>query len=907
MKNNILIRVAVYMSLILILESSVPVFGMDRITDTTDDLVITDIVETDAEDIIVSDDEKTVDVVDPTGVDDDGDDVIVESEIFTLDVNDPEGISENNIASGSYGDVTWVIRDDGTLIVEGTGEFKANAGDEAPWYEWRDSIESAEIKLNGTKKLSLLLHDMSNLVSVDLSGMETSKATDMHRMFWECEKIENLDLSGFDTSNVTFMLGMFESCSSLKALDLSNFDTSYVSSMNSMFNGCYSLKTLNVRSFNTSNVTDMAYIFKDCRSLETLDVSGFDLTTITDTLGMFMNCASLKSLDVSSFNTSNITGMDYMFYGCSSLKTLDVSSFDTSSVEHTTVMFAECENLTKLDLSTFDTSNVTKMLGMFRDCNSLEALDISSFDTSNVTDMSEMFQNCENLLELDLSKFDSSSVTDTSFMLDNCKSLNMLKVPLNLKTIVYLPATYIKRDDHDTEYTELPQDVITSFIIVKKYDVNVLGVTIVDPPAEINVEGRRALAARIVPGNAINQAVTWTSSAPDIASINQSGIVTGISPGTAIITVKTVDGGYTDTCKITVKNLHVSVNGISISPLTKSIRVGEEFDIDVSVTPADAEDKTCTWSSSDETVATVDEKGTVTGISLGEAEITAKTNDGGFEAVCIVTVTKEVENEKEMENGDKIDFEVTDQTGSLKLHVEDTKAAPLQALINADDTLREYKEIEYYDIYLTDENDDEVTGFGKCTVYIPLQSKMIPYKDSIRVVTILDNEIDDSIESSLVTRDGIEFVKFTTPHFTYFAVMCGDFIHNTLNDDNNKKDDNKKDDNGNKSIDTIGGFINTTINDTSKSTTKSSSSGSSSASSSGSSSGSSESSSSGGTVSDILKVETRSSSKTPAYSQVNTSAEAGSLSDKSDKSSDKAGSSRAKDPVPKTGDRKWYK
>ncbi len=718
MKNNKLIRVAVYMSLILILESSVPAFGMDMITDTTDDLVITDIVETDAEDIIVSDEKNTVDVVDPIGVDDTGDDVVVESEIFTLDVNDPEGISENNIASGSYGDVTWVIRDDGTLIVEGTGEFKANSEDEAPWYEWRYAIKDAEINLAGTKDLSKLMHDLFKLNRVDLSGLDTSDTTDMHRMFMGCSTLEKLDLSGLDTSNVT------------------------------------------------------------------------------DMQEMFFNCTSLKSLNLSGINTSNVTNMGNIFYNCSLLDTIDVSGFDTSKVVNMADMFCECHSLTSLD--------------------------ISGFDTSSVTDMQGMFSGCWNLTELDLSKFSTSKAERIYSMLDDCNSLKNVWVPVNLNLEVELPSTFLKKDKLSEEYTKLPMNVTESFEIVRSDSI-------------------------------------------------------------------------------------VRVEGVSVNPPSMEMLVGGSLSVSAIVTPKDAFDPSCTWTSSDETVAAVDEKGTVTGIKFGSAKITATTNDGGFSAVCAVTVTKEVENEKEMENGDKIDFEVTDQTGSLKLHVEDTKALPLQVLINSDDTLRDYKEIEYYDIYLTDENDDEVTGFGKCTVYIPLQSKMIPYKNNIRVVSILDNEIDDSIESSLITRDGIKFVKFTTPHFTYFAVMCGNFIHNTLNDDDNKKDDNKKDDNGNKSIDTIGGFINTTINDTSKSTTKSSSSGSSSASSSGSSSGSSESSSSGGTVSDILKVETRSSSKTPAYSQVNTSAEAGSLSDKSDKSSDKAGSSRAKDPVPKTGDRKWYK
>lgn len=78
--------------------------------------------------------------------------------------------------------------------------------------------------------------------SLDLSGLDTSRVTDMSCMFRGCERLECVDLSSFDTSRVTNMNAMFEGCSSLRGLDLSGFDASQVKRMKAMFRGCTSLK-----------------------------------------------------------------------------------------------------------------------------------------------------------------------------------------------------------------------------------------------------------------------------------------------------------------------------------------------------------------------------------------------------------------------------------------------------------------------------------------------------------------------------------------------------------------------------------------------------------------------------------------------------------------------------------------
>ena len=86
----------------------------------------------------------------------------------------------------------------------------------------------------------------ASLASLDLSGLDTSRATDVGGMFSGCSSLPSLDLSGWDTSRVTRMDFMFSGCAALPSLDLSGWDTSGVEGMWGMFLGCSSLSSLAV-------------------------------------------------------------------------------------------------------------------------------------------------------------------------------------------------------------------------------------------------------------------------------------------------------------------------------------------------------------------------------------------------------------------------------------------------------------------------------------------------------------------------------------------------------------------------------------------------------------------------------------------------------------------------------------
>ena len=300
------------------------------------------------------------------------------------------------------GTCQWMIDSNGCLIIEPqsgeTGELEDWTGSEAPWLEYKSSIASATIK-------------------------KTVIAKTTQKAFYGCESLRSIDLSGLDASRATSMTSMFDGCSSLASLDLSSFDTSSVTSMYCMFRGCSSLSSLDLSGLDASSVTSMSFMFYGCSSLASLDLPGLGASSVTDASWMFYGCSSLASLDLSGLGASKTTSMYCMFRGCSSLSSLDLSGLGASSVTDVRGMFYGCSSLSSLDLSPLDTSRATNMSFMFSGCSGLSSLDLSSFGTSRVTDMSFMFSGCSGLSSLDLSSFDTSSVTDMSGMLSDCSSL----------------------------------------------------------------------------------------------------------------------------------------------------------------------------------------------------------------------------------------------------------------------------------------------------------------------------------------------------------------------------------------------------------------------------------------------------------------------------------------------------
>ena len=420
--------------------------------------------------------------------------------------------SDDDIAHGTYENVTWVIDKDGKLIVTGTGNYKDEDTYEAPWIDYASQIKTAEIKISNCKDASFMFAECENLISVDFSGFDTSNITTMRRMFRNCYNLKNVDFSNFDTADVTTMEQMFFECRNLTKVDLSSFDTSSVRVMIDMFFGCESLTELDLSSFDTSNVTSMRQ--------------------------MFVGCYELTELNISSFRTPNLIEMEQMFNSCDKLTELDLSNFDLNNLERISDLFSNNANLVKIKTPInlkLDCSLPNKSTWVRKDINRVvvslpiglkESIELvrtdnifsdddiahgsyenirwsidkngnllvigngeyKEVDSSNspwsnylsqiksaqinlfeCEDTSYMFAGCKKITEIDLSNLNASKVSNMSAMFDGCDSLITIYAPINVTIDCDLPqnGTWIRTDTNEV-VKYLPKNLNKSIELVNK-------------------------------------------------------------------------------------------------------------------------------------------------------------------------------------------------------------------------------------------------------------------------------------------------------------------------------------------------------------------------------------------------------------------------------------------------------
>lgn len=166
--------------------------------------------------------------------------------------------------------------------------------------------------------------------------------------------------------------------------------------------------------------------------------------------------------------------------------------------------------------------------------------------------------------------------------------------------------------------------------------IDVESVTLSQKEAEIIVGKTLTLTATVLPENATDKTVTWTSNNTAVATVD-NGVVTAVKPGSASITATA--GGKNASCTVTVKEDYIDVTSVTLSKTSYSLMEGQSFTLYATVKPDDATDKSVTWKSSNEKIATVYD-GKVTAVSAGKATITATA--GKVSATCEVQVTAKV-------------------------------------------------------------------------------------------------------------------------------------------------------------------------------------------------------------------------------------------------------------------------
>ena len=395
----------------------------------------------------------------------------IREELKNLHPSAPVTLIATNSSDVIDGGIGWYLDSDGCLHITGAITNQGTVMSDVPWHPYREDIISVVTTPGASVDNCFdLFRQCYNLVSIDLSTLNTENVRSMKNMFLYCPKLESIDLSGIDTSGVTDMDYMFSGCTALKTVELSGFDTSGLFKMGGMFENCSSLESVDLSGFRLgeSFASDSDSIFSGCTSLKEIKINsevankiyksiyavshvwndkssgklylGGEIKTITGTPTLVVNKQIIAVDENAGWyidgDCLHITGA---VDNESQIMTEDLSPWkkyksliktvvteEGASITNGLHLFAYCTNLVSADLSKLNTTGTTSMANMFRDCSNMTTLNMVGFKTKDVENMSYMFMGCSSLKSINLSSFNTSNLQWMAWMFADCSSLTTL-------------------------------------------------------------------------------------------------------------------------------------------------------------------------------------------------------------------------------------------------------------------------------------------------------------------------------------------------------------------------------------------------------------------------------------------------------------------------------------------------
>jgi uncharacterized protein YjdB/uncharacterized protein YfaP (DUF2135 family) len=275
---------------------------------------------------------------------------------------------------------------------------------------------------------------------------------------------------------------------------------------------------------------------------------------------------------------------------------------------------------------------------------------------------------------------------------------------------------------------------LTCAVTVKNIDVT--GITVDKAKVSLLVGETASLRATVAPDNATIKDYTWASSNAAVATVDQKGLVKGVGPGKATITVTTKDQGKKANVEVTVIR---AVEDMTISADKKTISIGDTFDLVPTILPADATEKGFKIESSDKSVAAVDDKGVVTGLKDGTTTITVKAVGKDITKTCEITVKTELQSVSFTEDKSVVDV---GNTINLQYEIVPEKTTVASAVYESND-----------DAVATVSDSGVVKGIksGTTQIKVTLKDKYGNEKEAIQTVTVIQHVESLNLNASTQT------------------------------------------------------------------------------------------------------------------------------------------------------------
>ncbi|MDF9836695.1 uncharacterized protein YjdB, partial [Breznakia sp. PF5-3] len=668
---------------------------------------------------------------------------------------------------------------------------------------------SYEVSSNGTAEITNYIGDDTELEIPDtLDGYKVTKIG--YGAFSECKGLEKVIVP--DTV-VTFGNYAFSQCTKLKEIVIPD---SVVSLGQNAFSGCNSLNNVRI----PSNIKSIGYgTFYDCISLDNViipegveSLSGMafggcrNLTNIqlpstltslggssfsdcvrleeivipegVTTLGSsaFSGCINLKDIELpetitgigqSAFQDciglekivlpNSVIAIGYSaFSGCSSLTEVNIP---TSLSMLSNAVFSGCSSL-----KTIVIPNNVKSLGenVFSGCSSLESIEIPD----SVTAIGQAtFSDCGSLKYVKLSKSLKSIEIN---MFRYCYALENIVIPnsvtnikatafadcINLKSAV-IPSTVITLGSR--VFSNCPKVVLLvvegsaahTYALKEPLPFEFLGsgLNLDTQELSLKVGSQYTFNAVLYPYTIVeNNRLTWTSSNPSIATVDNNGVVSALASGQVTITARTTNG-IEDSCIVNVNDVQIPITSIKISKQSLTMKKDSSDSVIASVAPQNTTDsKKIEYTSSNTEVVTVSSTGKLTARKPGTSIITA-TSSNGMSATCEVTVISEIKS-------------VT--LNATSLNMEEGSEQSLRATINPSDTT-DNKNLVWTSSntkFATVDQDGNVKAIAKGTATITVTTSNGKKADC--KVNVVEPAVDIPIVSVLLDREEIRIKKGQT-------------------------------------------------------------------------------------------------------------------------------------------------
>ena len=491
------------------------------------------------------------------------------------------------------------------------------------------------------------------------------------------ENCENLKKVTFEKGTTRIAQFLFAGCTGIKDIQIPQ---TVVSIEKGGFIGCTNLqkvvmpntiKQVHSYAFKRCTTLEMVYIsdnvkilpyemFCDCSSLTEVNIPA-GVKVIEN--NAFRNCTSLKDITIPDAVTKI---EDSVFENCTALTKVtvgnQVSSIGQSAFSGCTALpqitlpasvqtigdkaFSHCEALADVKLSEGLTSigsyafehnialpkvtlpNTLESLGerAFQYCDVLADVDLGA----GLKVIPEYCFYEDPALQKVILPYQFTTVNASAFA--NCTKLTDITFNRNVSSVDASALSYKdKTTIHGVKGTYAESFASDNGFKFEALNAPATGITLSKEKIEIAKDKSIRLTASLTPVDTSDE-LTWTSSNEEVATV-EDGVVKAVGLGEAEIVA--MAGSVTKSCPVKV---YQGVNNITLDVTSHTMAIGDFLQLTATIYPKDAEYKDVIWSSNNEDVAVVDQKGLVQAKAYGKVKITATSKDGGLEAVCNVTV-----------------------------------------------------------------------------------------------------------------------------------------------------------------------------------------------------------------------------------------------------------------------------